>query len=280
MRNPFHLLTSSRCPYSEGKILNLRPAGRCHLQTDNDGLISCRIANFFQPSTLSCAMEVELLDGTHKRAVLKLFNHRFATQFRSEEGAGPWTTATADAFKNFVESGEAAEFLPQCKHRNYLDESQEDWPTAKIETFLYAKCLEMYRAEAAAYWRLSPLEGREVPEFLAQVSLQTPTSPVQYKPPPTTHFFTVMGILLEFIDGYKLSNVATHAAREDWDMICWEAVRVVRLVDDYEILNNDVRPGNVLVCHRLIPGSWTNMYRVVMLDFGLSKLRSEEWDHQ
>jgi len=58
-------------------------------------------------------------------------------------------------------------------------------------------------------------------------------------------------------------------------MICNQAVKVVRLLDDYFIRNEDVRPSNIVISE--LP---SNGYRVVMIDFGECTWREDESDEE
>jgi hypothetical protein len=103
-------------------------------------------------------------------------------------------------------------------------------------------------------------------------SASAPSNPIQY-------FFKVPGILLEYIDGFMLSNIGENAPRVSWQRICDEAIRVVNIVCDHNVLNKDVRLENMMV--RQKKGSKKG-YEVFMIDFALSRLRggdetNDEW---
>lgn len=217
---------------------------------------------------MACVMEVRLL-SQNTRAVLKLYDRRFALQLRSENKIEPPTAATELVFGEFVKSGDASEFLYRLRNDDDYEESEEGWNMARNETYLYDTCLDMFTAESMVYNKLKDLQGKELPYLLAQVGLSLSSSQEIMKSSAAEDLFEVKGILLEFIDGHTLSQIA-NIPREDWGEVCEEAVRVIRLLDDFSIRNTDVRPSNIMVS----PSSPEDFqegekkYRVVMLDFG------------
>ncbi|TGO25128.1 hypothetical protein BPAE_0087g00350 [Botrytis paeoniae] len=243
--------------YTEGTILELRSESRSDAKFHGD-TIPCKIIRFFEPPTLSCVMEVELLNQPdNERAVLKVFDRRFASQLRADYKIGPSTIAKETADEDF-------------------EEPEEGWAMGQNEAYLYDLCLDMYEAEATVYQKLEHLQGKEIPQLMARVRLKATTA-VDVAPDNATDLFQIKGILIELIDGYTLSDLPTTAPKESWGEICHEAVRVVRLLDDYSILNEDVRPSNIMVTRQ----PTQDKYRVVMLDFAQCTFREpEETDKQ
>ena len=58
--------------------------------------------------------------------------------------------------------------------------------------------------------------------------------------------FEVHGIMIEFIKGYSLSDLAINEPHSAWQAICDEAINTVNLIGDHQILNEDVIPYNNL----------------------------------
>lgn len=221
-------------------------------------------------------MEVKIL-GQNTRAALKLYDRRFSLQLRSEYKIDPPTIAKEIAFGDFANSGDAAEFLDRLRNDDDFHEPEGGWDMSQNETFLHDLCLDMFEAESAVYHRLKDFQGKEIPHLLAEVRLQLSSSQ-ETTISPATEFFEVKGLLLELIDGHTLSEIAKHVPREDWGEVCEEAVRIIGLLHDFFIRNEDVRPSNIMISR---PAS-ENKYRIVMLDFGQCVLREpeesdEEW---
>lgn len=256
-----------------------------------NGCIQCKIVKLYRPSTLSCVMEVETETNLYqsRRVVLKLYDHRYATQLREDNTAEPWDLAQEAAYSDYVKNGEAFKFLNYLRADDDLDEPRGNephgnepaenepegnspegtkWNDQQNEVYLLDLCLDMFERECAAYDRLKDLQGQDIPQLVAKVRFPLAPSSAQGIP---REFVEVKGILLEFIDGFTLGGLVDRAPREDWQAICDQAVRVVRLCDEREILNKDVRPSNVMVAPLALE---QNAYRVVMLDFAQCRLRT------
>jgi hypothetical protein len=178
-------------------------------------------------------MEVELL-GVQSQisravlccAVLKLFDRRFAMVLRTDKAIGqisPLTAAKEKAFSDFVNSGSASEFLDQLRNDDDSEESDEEWDMGQHEAYLYNWLRNLYETEAEVYGELERLQGREIPSLLAEVRLRTgpPNDEVDNsKMESSENVFEVKGLSLEHIEGYKLSDIADNAPREDWGRLC------------------------------------------------------------
>jgi serine/threonine protein kinase len=136
----------------------------------------------------------------------------------------------------------------------------------------------MYNAETADYARLQDYQGHLTHRLLAAVTLHFMPAGSEGDS-SETEFFHVKGILLEYIEGFSLSKLATQARISSWQGIINEAVKIVHVLSDNNVLNADVRPDSFIVT----PHGNDDGYRVVMIDFGHSRLRREdesdfEWD--
>lgn len=225
---------------------------------------------------MSCVMEVAL-SSQNTRAVLKLYDRRFALQLRYENKIEPSTTATEMIFEKFVKSGDASEFLDRLRNDDDYHEPEEGWNIAQNETYLHDICLDMFTAESMVYDKLKDFQGKELPYLFAPVRLSLSSSQEIMNNSAAEDLFEVKGILLEFIDGHTLSQIA-NLPREDWGEVCEEAVRIVRLLDDFSIRNKDVRPSNIMISRSASENfqGKKNKYRIVMLDFGQCVERQSE----
>lgn len=224
-------------PYVEGKTLTLNVVEDV---LSNNGTIKLQILRSIQPSTLSCVMEVDVVAGSTqfaKHSILKLYDWRYATELRHDYELGQWTPYHEDTYRTFVEEGGAAAFIAGLEHDGIDDQL---WDTARDETFLFDYCRDLHSCEVEAYSRLQDLQGKSVPRFLADVRLDIIL-------PTHDAFFQVRGILLELITGYRLEDLTKYAHQSSWQHICDETIRAINLVSDHGILNEDVRPRNVLI---------------------------------
>lgn len=219
-------------------------------------------------------MEVDILQPTidHPRAVLKLYDWRFAEQLRKDNKIEPWTPNTGSAFVDFVRSGRALDFLDRLRHDDDFEEPEEGWDTAENETYLYNSCMDMWKAEIAVYDKLQRYQGAQIPRLLAPVTLRIgPTYGDTAS--DDTELFQVKGILLERIQGFTLANLTdNNAPREAWQTIVDKAIQNVHIFSDHNILNEDIRASNILVS----PESNQGGYRVTSIDFAQCRFREED----
>lgn len=77
------------------------------------GDLKLQVVKLYQPFTLSCVMQVDVLQEGNQpwRAVLKLFERCFAEQQRADENIPPWSQDIEKADGDFVRSGAAKTFL-------------------------------------------------------------------------------------------------------------------------------------------------------------------------
>ena len=255
-------------PYQAGKNLTL--------ETESEPLI-VHIVRVIRPSTLSCVMLVESVKDPGSPTILKLYDWRYATQLRTDHKVDPWTQSHEDVYRSFVENGDAAKFITALNDDDD-DETHDDrlWDTARNEAYLFDFCRDQHRSEVKAYAHLTQLQGKSVPRFYASVDVNA--FPTTTKIP----LFSVSGILIEFIDGYSLSELRLNEPdKSTWQSICDEAVRTINLIGDYGVLNEDVRPHNMLVRKK----TTSTAAEVFVIDFGQCRFREDyapdaEWLHE
>ena len=233
------------------------------------GHVPLKILHVYKPSTLSTVMVVQ--DASQKQAfALKLYDPRFATQLRSKAKVKPFDAACNKAYEAFVRTDAAPTFLHKLRHdANFREPIFFGWGQAEEEVYLLSRCLKMYETECKVYNQLKDLQGSGIPRFIAKVILRTPGYSAEN---PMSQFYSVPGILLEYISGFALQDLPLgESPREKWQDICNEAVRLVRKCGHRDILNRDVSSRNILVSLR--SSSNDNDYRVVLIDFALCYFR-------
>lgn len=220
-------------------------------------------------------VDIQTKAGSPKSMILKLYDRRFGVQHREDFKHPQWTSAIEDEYLEFAKSGGATDFLRQ------LDDPVEGdilrdrhWSDVEFETFLYIKCIEQYDAEINVYKLLPHLQGKGIPEFYGGVRLFDPPSSAGNSPfaEDIAKYFEIHGILIEFIDGFSLRDLAYNAPRESWQAICEEAIRIVLAVSEPGILNEDCCVRNFLVRKNETNGN----YEVFQIDFALSYERDPE----
>ncbi|KAG8704019.1 hypothetical protein FRC08_002494 [Ceratobasidium sp. 394] len=117
--------------------------------------------------------------------------------------------------------------------------------------------LEEEMTACAAYERLKPLQGHDIPVFYGAVELIDGCSSSGATPP-------IQGILLGVIPGVGLDQVDPTAV--DLEILIQNAIRIVDAYSQLGVINKDVPLGNFIVK----PDG-----HVVMIDFAQSELRDE-----
>lgn len=79
------------------------------------------------------------------------------------------------------------------------------------------------------------------------------------------------GIILQYIQGFRLSDMANHAPQSSWQQIFDQAIRIVHVLGDEQILNNDVRPDKFIVSATSNGGN-----QVHMIDFSICRQRRSD----
>ena len=257
-------LTFRRCPYIEGGQITLAVQGHARYHT-----INAQIINVIRPFTLSCVMVVQLCtqepDLQGRNTILKMFDRRFAAGHRETLGIQPWTPRVEAQYQEFIRRGDASKLRQKLQaDRDLWDREGDTWDVAQNEAFFDKETRLLYETEKEVYRRADRLQGRDIPRLLLDVDLISSSDTI----PPG---FQCPGFLLQFIPGFNLADMATHAPKEHWQDIGDEAIRIVHAIGDLGVLNKDVQRLNFIV-------NWdprTKKFKVFMIDFGLATFREE-----
>jgi hypothetical protein len=269
-----------RSPFEEyrvDQVLTLNVVLPGHDQASSSSQILVRVRQLQSPRTLSCTMIVDILDQSQsaKTAFLKLYDRRFADQFRRDWCVAPWTKDMEEDHVRFVRSGAIHGFLHKLHtDESFLDQEGAEWDHDQNEAFLGDEMLKIYKAETATYGALRDYQGHLIPRLLAAVDLRLTPPNVEEASQgeePDSDFFHVKGVLLEYIQGFTMSDIDVHAPRSAWQDIVDQALGIVRVLGDRNILNRDVRHGNFMISPK-----GNNKYQVFMIDFGQCRLRGKD----
>ncbi|KAF1962645.1 hypothetical protein CC80DRAFT_521704 [Byssothecium circinans] len=264
-------LQNSQCPYTKDNTLAL------HIGKQPTQTVKATIMRLFEPFTMSCTMVVQVhcpplrLEGEF---VVKLYDRRFATQLRRDEEACPWDHNLEGEYRTFVNNVGASDFFKICSDRlcsdeDWAEKERKNWNKAQHEAFLQYSCRKFYNVEAEVYDRLYDVQGKDVPRFFARLSMDPPSNSTL-----DGEYLGIPGILLKFIRGFPLTDIANHAPRDDWQYICEDSIHIVNLIGDRGIRNGDVKTRNFLVRKN----ADTRKFKVFMIDFGLCTFRKQNED--
>jgi hypothetical protein len=114
------------------------------------------------------------------------------------------------------------------------------------------------------------------------MSILPNTPAAQELPQDLEQFFDIPGIVIEHVRGCILGDLGLHAPPTAWQRVCEEAIRVVNLIGEYGLLNEDVKTRNVLVRTK---DPAFDSFGVVFIDFGHCRFRQPEqpeaeWVHE
>jgi len=255
---------SAKCPYVVGNIvkLKLKPV---HSQQQE---VTAKITKIFEPFTFSCAMVVNLIHSTsllalnNHQVVLKIFDRRFATQFRRDEHASLHTTTDIERqYHQFVRDGGAANFIANYDASD--DEEEYEWDDPHNEAYLQYGMQHFYEAEIEAYNILKDVQGQDIPCLFASFTLPSLFS-------PGNQLCDIPGVILQHIDGFPLGDISLHAPKEKWQSVCDDAISIVHMMGDRGILNKDVKTRSFIVREES-EGS----FNVFMIDFAMCNFRQQ-----
>lgn len=242
------------------------------MQIDEKHSTDAKIVEVFSPFTLSCVIVVHLdtpdLKGEY---ALKLYDRRFSKQLRSDEKAVPWTPKLESKYREFVNSGCTTGFFDFCA-AGYREndawgleyENRSKWSKTQHEANLQFLCRGIYHTEKQAYEIMRDLQGKHVPRVFAYPWLQLSNSANAHLDSP--------GILMEYVQGYPLTDIEDNAPKEDWQYICDEAIQIIQLICVRGVLNHDIKPRSF----KVYQNPDMKMPKLCMMDFGQCTFRRKE----
>jgi len=205
---------------------------------------------------------------------LKLYDSRFASQLRNDHRIEPWAEEFGEQYIKMVVSDEIDGFIERLGDQTFRDETEKDWDDVQNEASLAHEARIMYRSETSVYERLSDIQGKLIPRLISAVQLDTAPKGIDMDERQRENF-QIRGVLLEYIHGFSLSDIASRAPPDSWQDIVDQAVHIVHALGDHGVLDRDVRPDNFIVLHSDHEQQATK-FQVFMIDFGQSRIRGED----
>jgi hypothetical protein len=155
------------------------------------------VVKLIKPATISPVMEVmlQMKSGLETKAILKLYDRRFATGLRRRERVKPWTPTIEELYKQYVLKGRAEKLFEVLDEPSDDEESgngddddmdsdeEEHDPNLKTgqrEGYLHHYCRKLCANEVRVYERLRDLQGHMIPKFLAAVRLSYPDTDIPH----------------------------------------------------------------------------------------------------
>jgi hypothetical protein len=251
-------------PYQPGTSLRLQVLRSCNNPPFSPS-VEAIISETFD-ITMSPVMDVTIHNkaGLYFRAILKLYDRRFGKHFREiSDTHVPQTTADEAVFQSFVRRGEVGRFLRELEGKKKaamrteipLPQAEEFLDgtlggSERYEAVLWQYCNDFFHCETEAYERLVDLQGKSIPRMYAHVCLSSNVPPDLWDS-PLARYFEIKGVVLEFIPGYTLWDIAiSPLAPPDpnaWSDIVQSAIDAVNDINSRGVILDDCSPRNVMV---------------------------------
>ena len=265
------MLRKYRNPYQVGETLKV--------QFRNKGPINAEIVKVFEPFTLSSVLLIRISDNLHLNGqfVLKIYDRRFAFGLRKNEKMAPWHSHIVNQYCDFVRAGRASQFLDMCeaefrKDIYWADECYQSWSKAEKEAYCQHLCHRIFKTEREAYSLLKSLQGKHIPRVYDEVYLEPNMLSNSYSEHDYRHNHP--GMILEYIQGFPLTDLDINIPKPFWQSICDQAISVVHLVGKNGVCNEDLRTRNFIV---RLNGDEAD-FGVFMIDFGKCSFRQDAKD--
>ncbi|KGO60983.1 hypothetical protein PEX2_099990 [Penicillium expansum] len=158
--------------------------------------------------------------------------------------------------------------------------AEEEWDYLGSELdFCFFKQFR-YESETEAYETMKDLQGIHIPRIFAHTKI---LGPEYTQDQPISRYFEHPGILMEYIEGFPLPDIAEHAPRKEWQPIIDKAVEIVNDIMSHRILNDDTD----VRCFIVQPDPANKLeseykFKLTMIDFGHTRFRrqyhpGEDW---
>lgn len=275
-------------PYAKGKILTLKVQRLGRKQYDSllqlsnlcaGAEVQARIISVMEPSTLSTVAVVELLGQEQEQGqgpanqeqktstdalapipapgvVLKIYDRQFAPELRDfKEKTGTATHESEAQYRALLRRPDAlTQFLADYGENGQWAYGTDEWTAPRREVYFHAGSTKMHECELQVYDRLVELQGVHVPVLLADVRLAPqgpgPVELEEKEEESVVEHTEIRAILLEYIPGFPLLDLATEAPDSDWAATGDQAIEAVRKLLDHDFINFDYMPRNTLAVRR------------------------------
>lgn len=164
------------------------------------------------------------------------------------------------------------------------EEEEEKLDDPHNEAHIHKYMHDLYETEVEVYNRLKDIQGKDVPQLHAHVmvstlpsSSQSATTSSSSPSPSLDEYVDIPGILLQYIDGFPLSDIATRAPKQSWQTIGEEAMRIVNLIGDRGIMNRDVKLRNFIIQteQKLGEEGGEPSFKIFMIDFSVVEFHED-----
>ncbi|KAI9714547.1 MAG: hypothetical protein M1812_006352 [Candelaria pacifica] len=272
------LSIQSILPYFADNLLRLQVVSSSSTELILPSLIDVKIIQLIEPVTISPVMKVVLRDasGGEKTAILKLYDRRLSPGYRVDymQKFDPWDLQREGEYRTAVARGQAAAYI-QWMDDDQPEDDSDDFDDrmgseiAQDESDVHRHCMLTHAHELAVYERLQKLQGHDIPKLFANVRLHRSSLDPSAPTGDTAKYFEIPGLLMEYIDGFPMSEIDAYAPSESWQAVIDDGLEIVNHLTDHGVLNRDTKPRNILVRKADNEAG----YKAIMIDFGLGSIR-------
>ena len=210
--------------------------------------------------------------------MLKMYDRRFAFGMRECEKMSPWDDDIEAQYCDLaVREGRASKFFDTCeekcrKNLCWADEVYESWSKAEEEAYSQYLCNRIYNTEREAYSILESLQGKHIPRIFGEVYREHDISKDSKAQQDCRHNHP--GLILEYIQGFPLIDLANNAPKSSWQVICDQAISVVHSIGKNGVCNEDLQIRNFIIRQNHDNAGYT----VFLVDFGDCTFRNDVKD--
>ena len=200
-----------------------------------------------------------------RTAILKMHDRRFSPSLRRGYNTS-YDEDAQRAWREYVREGRAPALFPFMREKacredegELVETDSETDPSSdeedkvprtpaetvtkngKREGIIQWKALDLWHCETRAYAKLAHLQGHCIPRLLAVVHLTVPSTPPGLLSGKDNEYFTIGGILTEYVEGFNLADLGVRASvpRERWQGIIQSAVNAAHDINDSSVINCD-----------------------------------------
>lgn len=225
-----------------------------------------------------------------EQAILKIYDRRYCHNYRRHQMAGKYTLLLEHYYQSFVAKGwdsarqitysEESIEEPEAETSEDIDEpddeeeaeedEEEDGLSEGVQAWaqearLQHAVLDDWGKERTAYERLRSMQGQEIPFMYAAMMIDAPGKPSDIISLPCG------ALLLEYIDGQSLEDVAQYLPPSEFHKIYQATLAILHRIARLGVVNRDAVARDWLL--RKDAGSG---YQPVQVDFGQARMRGHE----
>ncbi|KAI9861858.1 MAG: hypothetical protein M1824_001969 [Vezdaea acicularis] len=241
------------------------------------------------PITVAVVLLVTINDVSNaftnfpEQAILKIYDRRYSHNYRDYQKAGNYTLVLERHYQSLVAKGWDAAFSTsnldegedegedEDEDQDEADDEEEVDPLSEgaqawaDEAILQHAVLNDWSKEHTAYDRLRSIQGKEIPIMYAAMMIDAPGKPSDIVSLPCG------ALLLEYIDGQSLEDVARHLPPTEFHKIYQATLSILHKIARLGVINRDSVARDWLLREHA-----DSKLQPVQIDFGHARIQENE----